>query len=120
MIAFGPGRRYFLYRDPTDMRKGFDSLSGLVRNSLARDPLSGDVFVFVNRRRTHIKLLVWDRTGFALHYKRLERGTFQLPDVEKTGILTWGQLLLMLEGIELRTVRYRRRFTLDTKSRKTA
>ena len=120
MITFGPGRRYFLYRDPADMRKGFNSLSGLVRSHLKGDPLSGDVYVFVNRRRTHIKLLVWDRTGFVIYYKRLERGTFQLPDLEKTGALSWGQLLLMLEGIELRTVRYRRRFTLDTKSRKTA
>lgn len=120
MIAFGPGQRYFLYREPADMRKGFDSLSGLVRSSTGRDPLSGDVFVFVNRRRTHIKLLIWDRTGFALYYKRLERGTFQLPDVGKVDTITWGQLLLMLEGVELRTVRYRRRFVLATKDRKTA
>ena len=102
------------------MRKGFDGLSGLVKSGLGRDPLSGDVFVFVNRRRTHIKLLVWDRTGFVVYYKRLERGTFQLPDTEKTGTLRWGQLLLMLEGVELQTVRYRKRFSLETKSRKTA
>ena len=58
------------------MRKGFDGLSALVSTALNRDPLSGDVFVFINRRRTHIKLLVWDRNGFVLFYKRLERGTF--------------------------------------------
>lgn len=120
MIAFGPSQRYFFYREPADMRKGFDGLSGLVKGRLGRNPLSGDVFVFVNRRRTHIKLLVWDRTGFAVYYKRLERGTFQLPDLEQSGALSWGQLLLMLEGIELRTVRYRRRFALESKSRKTA
>lgn len=120
MIAFGPAQRYFLYREPADMRKGFDGLSGLVKSRLGRDPLSGDVFVFLNRRRTHIKLLVWDRCGFAVYYKRLERGTFELPDREKSGRLSWGELMLMLEGIELRTVRYRRRFSLETKSRKTA
>ena len=120
MIAFGPGRRYFLYGDPADMRKGFDSLSGLVRNGLGGDLLSGDVFVFVNRRRTHVKLPVWDRTGFVIYYKRLERGTFQLPGAGQAGAVRWDQLMLMLEGIELRTVRYRRRFTLETKERKTA
>jgi len=115
MIAFGASERYFLYREPADMRKGFDGLSGLVRSGLGRDPLSGDVFVFVNRRRTHIKLLVWDRSGFVVYYKRLERGTFELPDRGTNGALTWAQLMLMLEGVSLRTVRYRKRFSLDTK-----
>src|SRR5690625_5345321 len=75
MLSFGPSQRYFLYRHPTDMRKSFDGLSGLVRKELGRDPTSGDVFIFLNRRQTHIKLLVWDRSGFALYYKRLEEGT---------------------------------------------
>ena len=56
MIAFGPTQRYYLYQEATDMRKSFDGLSGLVRRGLGCDPLSGDVFVFINRRRTHIKL----------------------------------------------------------------
>ena len=76
MIAFSSAQRYYYYREATDMRKSFDGLSGLIRTGLNRDPLSGDVFVFINRRRTHIKLLVWDRNGFVLFYKRLERGTF--------------------------------------------
>jgi transposase len=67
MVSFGPSQRYFLYREPADMRKSFDGLCGLVRSGLGRDPLSGDVFVFTNRRRTHIKLLVWDRSGFVLY-----------------------------------------------------
>ena len=116
MIAFGPSQRYFLYREATDMRKSFDGLCGLVRSGLARDPLSGDVFVFVNRRRTHIKLLVWDRSGFALYYKRLEAGTFELPASPRQGPLRWDQLVLMLEGVSLRSVRYRKRYAHPGKS----
>ena len=63
MNAFSASSRFFLYQGVCDMRKGFDGLCGLVRTQMKQDPLSGDVFVFINRRRTHIKLLVWDRTG---------------------------------------------------------
>ena len=110
MITLSPGQRYYLYREPSDMRKRFDGLCGLVTSKLKRDPLSGEVFVFVNRRRTHVKLLVWDRTGFVLYYKRLERGTFELPAAG--GHLTWSQLVFMLEGIAMRSVRYRKRYVL--------
>jgi len=108
-MTFTAAHRYFFYREPADMRKGFDGLSGLVRSRLRRDPLSGDVFVFVNRRRTHMKLLVWDRTGYALYYKRLEAGTFEIP---ASGTLTWGELVLMIEGVSLASVRYRKRYRL--------
>jgi len=110
MISFGPAQRYYLYREPTDMRKSFDGLCGLVRSGLSRDPLSGEVFVFINRRRTHIKLLVWDRSGFVLYYKRLEQGTFELPALSETGRLSWQQLVLILEGVSLKSARYRRRY----------
>ena len=89
------------------MRKSFDGLSGLVRSEMGRDPLSGDVFVFLNRRRTHIKLLVWDRSGFVLYYKRLEEGTFELPVSEAP---SWDQLVMMLEGVSMKKVRYRKRY----------
>jgi len=91
------------------MRKSFDGLSGLVRSGLKRDPLSGEVFVFLNRRRTHIKLLVWDRNGFVQYYKRLERGTFEMPK-NTEGHLSWHALMLMLEGISMASVRYRKRY----------
>jgi transposase len=107
MIPFGPAQRYYLYREATDMRKSFDGLCGLVRSGLDRDPLSGDVFVFINRRRTHIKLLVWDRSGFALYYKRLESGTFEMP---ATAEPTWSEMVLLLEGVSLKSVRYRKRY----------
>lgn len=107
MIPFGPAQRYYLYREATDMRKSFDGLCGLVRSALGRDPLSGDVFVFINRRRTHIKLLVWDRSGFVLYYKRLEAGTFEMPEATAP---TWSQVVLMLEGVSLKSARYRKRY----------
>lgn len=110
MISFSPGQRYFLYREPADMRKSFDGLCGLVTSGLKRDPLSGDVFVFLNRRRTHVKLLVWDRSGFLLYYKRLEQGTFELPKRAGGGILTWHELVFMLEGVSLKSIQYRKRY----------
>jgi transposase len=113
MISLGPSQRYYLYRHPADMRKSFDGLAGLVRRDLGRSPLSGDVFVFTNRRRTHVKLLVWDRTGFALYYKRLEEGTFELPAGGDSGPVEWRHLVLMLEGVSLESARYRKRFVLN-------
>jgi transposase len=98
------------------MRKSFDGLSGLVREGLLKDPLSGDVFIFFNARRTQVKLLVWEGDGFALWYKRLERGTFELPvvDAKMNGHeLGSDELLLILKGISLHSVRRRKRFDLD-------
>ena len=75
MIGLGPSRRYFFYRPPTDMRKGFDGLCALVKHGMKQDPMSGDTYVFINRRRTHLKALSWEQGGFALYYKRLDVGT---------------------------------------------
>jgi transposase len=112
MISFGTGQRYFLYREPADMRKSFDGLCGLVRSGLGRDPLKGDVFVFVNRLRTHVKLLAWDRNGFVLYYKRLEEGTLELPEKRPDGTIEWRELVCMLEGVSLQSVQYRKRYVL--------
>lgn len=81
MLSFSSTQRYFLYRPATDMRKGFAGLSGLVREHIEHELMSGDVFIFINRRRDRIKLLMWDVTGFALYYKQLERGSFELPQM---------------------------------------
>lgn len=108
MFSFNHANRFFIYYRGADMRKGFDSLSGLVRNEFMQDPLSGDVFVFLNTRRTHIKLLQWQGDGFAVFYKRLERGTYELPLKKQglsTALLTYQQLLLISEGISLLSVR---------------
>lgn len=112
MLSLSPSSRYFLYRHQTDMRKGFDGLSGLVREALSKDPLSGDVFIFFNRRCTQVKLLVWERDGFAIYHKRLERGTYELP-ADQSAELRADELMLILQGISLKSVRRRKRFDIS-------
>lgn len=102
----------FLWPLPTDMRKGFDALAGMVRNDMGGDPLSGDVFVFVNRSCTHVKLLFFDGDGFVLVAKRLERGTFAVPRSTGGGYqLRRDELMLMLEGIDRTETRRRLRYS---------
>ena len=107
--------RIFLARDPVDMRKSFHGLVSLTESVLKQDPLAGHLFVFVNRRRDRIKLLYWGGTGFCIWYQQLEKGTYQLPDAatadEQEGIeITASQLSLILDGIDLSTVRQRPRY----------
>lgn len=111
MLSLSPSCRYFVYRQQADMRKGFDSLSGLVRDGLGRDPLSGDVFIFFNRRRTQVKLLLWESDGYSIYYKRLERGSYELPLHDSTELRA-DDLLLILQGISLKSVRRRKRFDI--------
>ena len=92
------------------MRYGIYSLSGLVRNELGENPLSGDIFVFIGKRGNQIRLLQWDRDGFALYIKRLERGTFEWP-MGQGNTITSHQLTLLMEGVMLKTVRLRKRYT---------
>ncbi|MBP7611211.1 MAG: IS66 family insertion sequence element accessory protein TnpB [Steroidobacteraceae bacterium] len=94
-----PPRRILAYREPVDMRKSFDGLIGLVQNALAEDPLSGCVYVFVNRRGNYLKLITWDRTGYCLFAKRLEQGRFHLPSDEPKQALSEPALRLILDGI---------------------
>lgn len=94
------------------MRKSFDSLAVLVKGVIRQDPLSGHVFVFGNRRGDRLKLLYWDRDGFAIWYKRLEKGLFSLPKTDGSHVITHRQLSLILEGIELSSVRFQKRFAL--------
>jgi transposase len=94
-------RRILAYREPVDLRKSFPGLVGLVKSVLAEDPLSGSVFVFINRRGTLIKTIYWDRTGLCLFAKRLERGKFRLPGDGPRQELDAQRLQLVLDGIEL-------------------
>ena len=97
--------RIWLYGPPTDMRKSFDGLSALVRTKLAEDPLSGQLFVFVNRRRTQLKVLYFDRGGYCVWAKRLEQGRFHPHGQGDKRRLEWTELKLILEGIDLRSIR---------------
>lgn len=112
LLSLSSSCRYFLFHHQTDMRKGFDGLSGLVREGLSKNPLSGDIFIFFNRRRTHVKLLVWERDGFSIYHKRLEGGTYELP-TNTSSELRNDELMLILEGISLKSVRRRKRFDQD-------
>lgn len=112
MLSLPPAVRIFVARGGTDLRKSFDTLCALVQDVLAQDPFSGHVFTFFNRRRDRVKLLLWDRTGFWLYYKRLEAGTFGEPIGKGASVeLSSRDLLLLLEGIELRDVRQRKRYS---------
>ena len=105
--------RYFLYREPTDMRKSFDALSGLVSSRLEQDPRSGDVFIFINKDRNRTKLLRWEPGGFVLFYKRLESGTFEMPVFEKPGLsqsIEYGQLAMIITGFSMKYAKKRKRF----------
>lgn len=99
-LANGVGR-ILAYAEPVDMRKSFDGLLGLVKGILAEDPLTGSMFVFVNRRGTYLKAVYWDRTGFCLFAKRLERGRFRLPKAGLKQELSETVFRLLLDGIEL-------------------
>lgn len=105
--------RYFLYNVPTDMRMGFDGLSGLVSNNLQENPRSGDLFIFINKPRNRVKMLRWEPGGFVLFYKRLERGTLELPEKNRTApsqAIEYGELAMMVSGFSIKNARKRRRF----------
>lgn len=111
MLSFSSRQRYFLYRGATDMRKGANGLSGLVGAHIGHELLSGDAFIFINKRRDRVKLLVWDRDGFVVWYKVLEQGTFELPTAKNAALeMSWTDIQLFLEGIEIKSVRRRKRY----------
>ena len=94
------------------MRKSFAGLCHLVETEMGLNLLNGDVFIFVNRRRDRMKMLVWDRTGFVIWYKRLEEGTFEIPNLSADRPdVPWDQLLLILEGVVLKSAKRRKRYT---------
>ena len=95
------------------MRKSFDGLCGIVSSQLHRNPMSGEVFVFINKSRNRIKILRWEPGGFVLYHKRLESGTFELPAYNTSSnsySMSWDVLVMMIEGIALKYIKKRRRF----------
>lgn len=113
MISLPPTVRIFVCTTPTDMRRQFDGLSAMVTQAMNKDPLTGDFFVFLNRSRTLCKLLCWDRDGFLLVAKRLERGRFQTPAASDNARLTEIDavtLSMILGGIDLASAKRRKRY----------
>src|SRR5215210_571285 len=111
MLTLPASVRIYVAAEPVDLRRSFDGLAAATRSLIGADPLSGHVYIFLNRRRNSAKLLVWDRTGYLIVYKRLERGTFALPTEPRIGErhveIDAGELGLMLEGLDLRGARRR-------------
>ena len=114
MLTLPGGVRLFMATEPTDMRKSFDGLCAIVQHRFHRDPFDGDVFVFFNRSRNRVKLLHWDRNGFWISMKRLEKGAFDAwqPDHDAAHHveIDRAQLAMLLEGIDLKTAKFRHRF----------
>ncbi len=113
ILSFSDRYRYFVYHSCCDMRKGYDSLSGIVRNEFLMNPLSGDVFIFFSKGRNKIKILFWQGDGFVIYSKRLERGTYEWSlnkSVEKYKTISSQQLQFILEGISLLSVKKRVRY----------
>ena len=109
--------RVWLCTTPTDMRKSFDGLSAMTKHQLQEDPLSGQLFVFINRRKTLIKVLYFDRTGYCIWSKRLVQGQFNFKlDSSGKVLLDWMQLKLLLEGIELKNSRQYKRFSRNSEA----
>jgi transposase len=105
--------RIYLYAQNVDMRKSFDGLHAIIQAEFERDALGGDLFVFLNRRRDRLKLMVWEPDGWAMFYKRLEAGTFERPRPAADGVsmeLDATDLALLLAGVELKSVKRRPRY----------
>ena len=106
--------RIWLATQPADMRCGFDRLAELAASVTGQDPLGGHLFLFRSRGGDRLKVLYWDRDGYALWYKRLEQGTFKLPKIDgqpKSVELRASELAMLLDGIDLKSVRRAKRYT---------
>ncbi|MFN6128649.1 MAG: IS66 family insertion sequence element accessory protein TnpB [Planctomycetota bacterium] len=113
MLALSPSVPIYLHCEPIDMRKSFDGLYGIIKNDFQRDVRDGGLFMFLNQRRNRIKLLYWDTDGIAIWMKRLERGCFQRPVRIADGkhvFISPAELQWILTGIELESVRKRKRY----------
>ena len=111
MISLPAAVRVYLYTAPCDMRRGFDGLQALAKHVVGVDPLTGHLFVFCSRRKDRVKILYWDRDGWALWAKRLEAGTYEFPFAASGRTeVTAGELSAMLEGIDLRNAKRRKRY----------
>ena len=119
MFTLSSSHKFHLYSQPADMRKSFDGLSGLVQNNLESNPCSGDVFIFINRQRNKIKLLHWQGISFTLYYKRLEKGTFELPEYDASVgsiTLSYTQMVMIVDGLTIKNIERRKHYQPNPKN----
>jgi hypothetical protein len=119
MFALTESMHYYLCPGYVDMRKGIDGLYSLVRSAMHRNPVSGEVFLFVGKKRDSIKILHWENGGFVLYYKRLERGTFEIPRFDPSSghyRMKWRTFVLIMEGVSVRSATFRKRLDISLTS----
>lgn len=111
MLHISQYQSYYLYREPTDMRKGFDKLCGIIQDAMSKNFLTGGVYIFLNKRRNQIKLIQWEGDGLAMYYKRLEKGSYEIPEILPSDFnISPVQLKIILEGIQLKSIKKRVRY----------
>ena len=113
LLSLSASGSYYLHRGATNMRKSFNGLSALIRAELGQNPLSGQVFIFFNRHRDQVKLILFEGDGFGIFHKRLEKGTFELPKTTgegQDGVIAWHDLQFILQGVDLTSIRFRKRY----------
>ena len=112
MFALTDSMLFYLRRPPTDMRKSFNGRSGIVRSGMRRSPVSGEVFIFINKKRNMMKILHWQPGGFVLYFKRLEKGTFEIPKSDGDEIaISQAELAMIISGISVGNIQKRKRFS---------
>lgn len=115
MFTLSSNHRFCLYSQPTDMRKSFNGLSGIIINELGENPGSGDVFIFINKPRNKIKLLHRQGMGFTLYYRRLEEGTFEPLEYDRevgSIRLSYTQIVMLVDGLSIKNIQKRKMFSL--------
>jgi transposase len=111
MLYISGQQQYYLYREPTDMRKGFDKLCGIILEFMQMNILQGGVYIFLNKRRNQIKLIQWEGDGLAMYYKRLEKGSYEIPSISNVNHnINPTELKIILEGIQLQSIKKRVRY----------
>ncbi|MCX2473741.1 IS66 family insertion sequence element accessory protein TnpB [Pedobacter sp. MC2016-05] len=113
LLSLASHLQFYLFMGNADMRRTFEGLCGLVRNEMNQDPMNHQVYIFINKRRNQVKLLLWEGDGFCIYHKRLEAGTFERPvtdENKKQVTLTRMKLQMILQGIKLESVVYRKRY----------
>lgn len=119
MFTLSSIQKFKLYTEPTDMRKSFNGLSGVASEFTENKPSSATVFIFINKRRDKIKLLHWVGSGYLLYYKRLEEGTFELPNYEISHgmiLLSYTQMVMLIDGISIININQRKRYLSPSES----